>query len=217
MAKERLMAVLHQPVTAILGTRAKVAVVRILATAAGKRALAYREVVRRSGMGYASIDLALGELSQAGIVEELDDVGRERRVRLCASHRLVPALTALIHAEGDFYSALRSELRTVLAPLEREGLIAAALVGKVAARVEGSGDPCELLLIATNPDAVTRVTNAANRAAPDFGQRFGVVLKVIGYDREGARAIWARRTPATQQAVQAAESLIGPPISEVVE
>ena len=79
MAKEILRRCLHEPLTALLGTRGKVAVLRILWRA--ETAIPYREVVRRSGMAYRSIDLALGELTQAGLVEELPG-GRERRVRL---------------------------------------------------------------------------------------------------------------------------------------
>src|ERR1019366_3001610 len=99
MAKERIVGWLHEPLTSVLGTRGKVAALRILWRA--QTPIPYREVVRRSGMAYGSIDLALGELTLAGVVEEVPG-GRERRVRLWSGHRLAPAIATLMQVEADY-------------------------------------------------------------------------------------------------------------------
>src|ERR1017187_10760691 len=97
MAKEPIVGWMHEPLAAIMGTRGKIAVLRILWRASTP--LAYREVVRRSGMAYRSIDLALGELAATGVVEQLEG-GRERRGRFRAGDRVCAPVTQLLHTGG---------------------------------------------------------------------------------------------------------------------
>ena len=116
MAKTQLVGAFHAPLTAILGTRAKVVALRELWASAAP--LSCQEIARRGGMAFRSIDLALNDLLLAGVVERVGG-RRERLVRISAGHRLSPALAALLRAEADFYPAIRSELAADASESER--------------------------------------------------------------------------------------------------
>jgi DNA-binding transcriptional ArsR family regulator len=214
MAKERLTGWLHEPLTAVLGTRGKVAVLRILWRA--ETAIPYREVVRRSGMAYRSIDLALGELTQAGLVEELSG-GRERRVRLCSGHRLAPAIATLMQVEADFFAALRVELRTVAEASRRDGLLGAAIVGAAARREEVLGSPLEVVVVLAETSGVPRCRAAFDVATGTIASRFGAGLTVMLYDLAGARAMWRGATPAAARNVRESEWLAGSSLSVLLD
>jgi len=166
-------------------------------------------------MAYGSIDLALGELTASGLVEELDG-GRERRVRLCTAHRLGPAIATLFQVESDFFAALRIELRAVGQLALADGLLAAAVIGSVARREESIGDGLEILLIASDSAAVDRVTARFEAGGGLLAEKFGATLKLVSYDLATARAMWRTRTPAAEGNVKAAELLVGTPPLELL-
>ena len=213
MAKQRLCGWMHEPLAAVFGTRAKVAALRILWRAATP--IAYREVVRRSGMAYGSIDLALGDLTAVGLVEEMEG-GRERRVRLRSSHRLASAVANLLQVESDFFATLRVELRTVAQWSVGDGLIAAAVVGSVARREELLGGALDLLIIATDVGAVKRSVTRFDELGESLAHRFGVRLTLVSYDLATARAMWRTRTVAAERSVKEAELLVGTPLEELL-
>lgn len=213
MAKEPIVGWIHEPLVAVLGTRGKVAVLRILWRASTP--LAYREVVRRSGMAYRSIDLALGELATTGVVEELEG-GRERRVRLRTGHRLAAAISNLLQVDADFFAALRVELRAVATASQPDGLLAAAIVGAAARREERLGSDLDVVLIARDPDAASRCRDRFTLAADGITSRFGAKLKLITYDVAMARAMWRKRTAAAVRDVQESELLAGRTLEELL-
>ena len=214
MAKEPITGWIHEPLSALLGTRGKVAALRILWRASVP--LSFREVVRRSGMAYRSIDLALGELIAMGIVEQEMAGGRERRVRLSSGHRLAAPLTSLLQMESDHFAALRVELRAIATSLLADGLLTASLVGSVARRTERLGSDVEVVLIVR--DAVAERTSRQRFAATVDGirARYGVRFHLIAYDLATARAMWRTRTAAAMREVRDAEHLAGAPLSEVL-
>jgi DNA-binding transcriptional ArsR family regulator len=213
MAKQAIVGWVHEPLGAILSSRAKVAALRILWRASA--AIPYREVVRRSGMAYGSIDLALGELTATGLVEELEG-GRERRVRLRSGHRLAASLGNLFQVESDFFASFRIELRTAAQGCESLGLLSAALIGPVARREESLGGPIDLLLIGKDAASTKRCMERLTTLDEMLLARFGVQLKVIPYDLATARAMWRTRTPAAERGVNEAELLTGAPLMELL-
>ena len=213
MAKKKLVGWIHEPLTAVLGTRGKVAALRVLWRA--ETAIPYREVVRRSGMAYRSIDLALGELTQVGLVAELTG-GRERRVQLCAGHRLAPAIATLMLVESDYFAALRVELRTVAEACRRDGLLGAAIVGAAARREEVLGGALEVVIFVADAAGVPRCRGAFDAAGEAIALRFGVELKVMCYDLATARAMWRSRTPAAVRNVRESELLAGSSLASLL-
>ena len=213
MAKEEIKNSLHEPIAAIAGTRAKIAVLRLLLRA--NSPIPYREVARRASMAYRSIDLALRDLVAAGVVERTS-WGRERLVRLRAGHRLAPAIANLFNAESDFFPALRAQLRAIGGQDGGDGLIAVAIVGAVATHDETLADTLDLVIVASTASAAARWRGRFAGAAGDTGARFGATLNPIAYDVQTARAMWRTRTPAAERLVREAESLIGPTLESVV-
>ncbi|MGH7524784.1 MAG: hypothetical protein ACREK8_10790 [Gemmatimonadales bacterium] len=214
MAKGPITGWIHEPLSALLGTRGKVAALRILWRASVP--LPFREVVRRSGMAYRSIDLALGELIAVGIVEEEAGAGRERRVRLSSGHRLAAPLKNLLQMESDHFAALRVELRAVATALLADGLLAASLVGGIARRTERLGSDVEVVLIARDA-AAERATRQRFTAALDgIRARYGVTFHLIAYDLATARTMWQTRTAAAMREVRDAEHLAGSSLSDVL-
>ena len=213
MAKQPIVGWLHEPLGAILSSRAKVAVLRVLWRALA--AIPYREVVRRSGMAYGSIDLALGELTATGLVEELEG-GRERRVRMRTGHRLAAAVGNLLQVESDYFTSLRIELRTAAHASQSYGLLAAALIGAVVRREEQLDGTLDLLVIAKDAAAVARCDDQFGVLGETLLARFGVALKLISYDLNTARAMWRTRTPAAERGVREAELLVGTPLAQLL-
>lgn len=207
MAKEQLIGWIHAPLTAILGTRSKIAALRILWRA--PIPLAYREVVRRSGLAYGSIDLALRELLQTGLVEEVPGEGRERRVRFRASHRLAGAVANLLQVDADFFPALRVELRATASRAQADGLLGAAIVGPAARREETLEGGIDVVMVASDKMALQRCVERFELLADVVRERFGVSLNVIGYDLDTARAMWRGRTARAERDVDDAELLVG--------
>lgn len=214
MAKDEIRGWLHEPLAAILGTRAKVAVLRVLWRAAA--AIPYREVVRRTGMAYGSVALALRDLTATGLVEELTG-GRERRVALSAAHRFAPAVSSLLQVDGDYFAGLRIELRAIARRAEDDGLLAAAMVGAAARREEHLGEAVELVLVTRDRAAVKGVSGRFAAAGEMLRGRFGVDLLLHPYPLDTARQMWRTRTAAAVATVRSAESLVGPPLEQLLD
>ncbi len=214
MPKTTPSATLHEPLSAILGTRSKITVLRILGRAVTP--LSVREVARRSEMAYRSIDLALAELIATGVVEDLAG-GRERQVRLCSGHRLAAVVAGLLRAEADFFPSLRAELRAVAAGGGKDGLLALAIVGGTARREERLGEAVKVVLVASDPAAVTRWQERFESAAELLANRFGVAFQFDGHDRAGLGELWHGRSAAVVAMVERAELLVGAPLLELVE
>ena len=214
MAKTAITGCFSTPLDGILGTRAKVGVLRVLSGVPAP--LGYREIARRSGMAYRSIELAIKELATLGMLERVDG-SRERLVALSGSHRLAGAVLALLRAEEDFNPALRAELRVLAEAGRKDGLLAVAIIGAGSRGRETVGEPLELLLLATEARLAMRWQLKFEQAGGELLRRFGVRLSLIGYDLDRARKLWRTRTPAAEQAIATAELLAGAPILPLLE
>jgi hypothetical protein len=214
MPKTAPLACLHEPLSVVLGTRAKLVVLRILGRALTP--LPIREVARRSGMAYRSIDLALSDLIAVGVVEELAG-GRERRVRTCSGHRLAPVIAGLLRAEADFFPSLRTELKAIAAAGEKDGLLALALVGATTRREERLGEAVEVVLVGSDAPTADRWMERYQSAADALTKRFGVEFHFTGYDLGQVRALWRTATAPVLSTLRSAESLSGASLLDLVE
>ncbi|MDX2262651.1 MAG: hypothetical protein SFU84_13240 [Gemmatimonadales bacterium] len=204
---------LHDPISAILGTRGKVAVLRVVSQAPSL--LSQREVARRTGMALRTVELALDDLLATGIVERVEG-GRERLVRVRTGHRLAPAVLGVLRAGDDHWPALRGELRAAAASSRDAGLLAVAVIGRAARREERLGDPVDLLILAETVPMAERWVDRFAGLGQGLEARFGVSLRPIGYDLAGAKAMWAVRTLAAERSVLESELIHGRPIIELV-
>ena len=206
MPKSPVTAALHDPISAILGTRGKVAVMRVLASAANP--LQQREVARRTGMALRTVELALDDLLASGIVERVVG-GRERLVRVRSAHRLTPSILAVLRAGADHWPALRSELRAAATTPDDPALLSVAVVGRVATRSERLGDPLDLLILATDEIAARRWVERFAALSTGIENRFGVTIRPMGYSHQEARDMWTVRTSSADRTVRQAELIHG--------
>ncbi|MEO5800525.1 MAG: hypothetical protein ABIZ70_08835 [Gemmatimonadales bacterium] len=213
MAKTPVTGCFSTPLDAILGTRAKIAVLRVLSGLASP--LGMREIARRSGMAYRSAEVAIKELTQLGILERIDG-SRERLLRISATHRLAGALGALLRAEEDYRPALRAELRALAERAKREGVVEVAIVGLAARQEERIGDPLELLILAQDEPTANRWVKTFGLAAQELERRFGARLSVTGYSLERARQLWLSRTVTAERSIATAIPLIGGEVAELL-
>jgi hypothetical protein len=213
MPKTSVSSSLHDPISAILGTRGKVAVMRVLASAGNP--LPQREVARRTGMALRTVELAIDDLLATGIAERVVG-GRERLVQIRSGHRLTPAILAVLRAGADHWPALRGELRAAAASANDPALLAVAIVGRAAIRNERLGDPVDLLILASDDEAAERWRARFANLSDGMRRRFGAELRPIGYGIASARAMWAVRTSSAQRAVQDAELIYGRSILELM-
>ncbi|MGH7582882.1 MAG: hypothetical protein ACREL5_06645 [Gemmatimonadales bacterium] len=209
MPKTQISGWVHEPLTAILSSRAKVAVLRILGNA--DEPLAYREVVRRSGMAYRSVEFALADLAAVGIIREFSG-GRERRVELRRDHRLVASLQRLLDAEHDFFPSIRIELRAWTRTLAGSGLLSAAIVGAATRREESLGEGVQLVAVAADSGSVAICRQRFAAVAELLRARFGVTVTLLAYDLAAARTMWRAPTAAARRDVRGAELIGGTPL-----
>jgi DNA-binding transcriptional ArsR family regulator len=212
MPKQRIAGASHLPLDAVFTSRAKVSILRELWLSSSH--LSRRELARRAGMAYRSIEQGAEDLLGIGVIEEVGE-GRSRLLRLASGHRLGPPIAALFRSEADFFPALRIALKTVAAGHGDE-LLAAAIVGPVATGTEAPGDPIEVVIVTSTTVAAGRWQSRYSAAAEDIERRFGLALRIIGYDLAGARALWSRRTGTTERQVREAEVIAGNRLLEVV-
>lgn len=205
---------MHEPLTSMLSSRAKLASLRVLWKSSAS--LPYREIVRRSGMAYRSIELALADLAAVGMVTQLPG-GRERRVELATGHRLAAPLVALLQAEADFFASIRVELRAWAAALAGQGMLSAAVVGAVARRAERPGDALQLVVVARDATAAGICRGRFGSLSEALLRRHGVRAVLIAYDLAEARKLWRSATPAAQREVRDAEQVAGDALATLLE
>lgn len=214
MSKTAITGCFSFPLDGILGTRAKVGVLRVLAGAPVP--LGLREVARRSGMAFRSIELAIKELVALGVLDRIDG-SRERLVKISPTHRLAGAVLALLRAEGDFRPALSSELRVLADAGCRDGLLAVAIIGAAASGQERVGDSLELLFIAQDARTLDRWRKAFEKAQVDLARRYGLSVALVGYDIAQARKLWQTRTAAAERSIIGADLISGADIRAILE
>ena len=98
---------LHAPLSVLLGTRAKVGLLRLLS--ADGEALSQRELARRADLTLRSAQQALNELYALGVVTRLAG-GRDHLSLFNRSHVLAQPLEALFTAERSMARQLRSAI-----------------------------------------------------------------------------------------------------------
>lgn len=213
MARHPPGPVLRQPLSWALGTRAKVAVLRVLT--AGGDPVTQRELARRVGLQHRSVQLALADLVALGLVRRLEG-GRDFLVSFEPAHRLAASLQAAFDAEAELFLGLRRRLVAIAAGVSGGSNLTLALVGSVARGEERLASDLDLLAVAG--------TSAEREAILDrlVGQRaalqreFGVRLNPVGYTRGEARRLWRTRQPPLRDMARDAIHLCGPALHEVL-
>ena len=213
MTRPALPPWIHEPAGVLLGTRAKVALLRAL-TAAGTP-LSQRELARRTRLTPRSVGMALEDLVATGVVQRHIG-GREHLLTLNPAHVLVPALQSLFVADADYFAALRRALSAVVPVRRAEGLLSVALFGSVARAGETPASDLDVLIVGHTRAAAERWRSRFLDAAPGIQARFGARLGPVAYALSEARQRWARRQAPFPDLSRDAVVLLGPPLAELL-
>ncbi len=193
MVEYYTMPLLAAPLDELVATRPKLAILRALY---GRTTpVSARELARQVRISHPTILLALNDLTARGIV--IDDGGDAGRVRLCRlnqHHALVRSvLPALFDAERRWGAELTAALRAVLVP--RSGtsdVVAASIFGSVARGTDQATSDLDLLILARDRRAATRVRAAVADAQADLRARFGITVAPVVLSVTEARRRFAR-------------------------
>lgn len=200
----------HRPLDGILGSRPKVALLRLLARGGGEHT--GRFLARRVGYDPKTCQTALRDLVRQGVVERRA-AGAAHLYRLNDRHVLVRKLLApLFRGEGGLVRAYVEDFRKRV----REPLLSLILFGSVAKAEERPSSDVDLLAIVPERKAVRKVQEACDRAAAELAARYGNPPQVIVLDLEGFRRRARSRDPFISEVLRSGKVLEGKPLGEVL-
>lgn len=204
---------LREPLSYALGTRAKVALLRVLATV--PTPLGQRDLARRARVPHRTAQVALEELVAMRLVHRLQG-GREFMVSLNRSHRLGPPIAALLTAEALLFQALLARLAEAVAPGGRApGVVSLAVFGSVARGTERLGSDLDVLLVAKDLPAREKYLDRLSAAIEPLTAEFGCNLRPIGYTVSETRAAF-RRTGLLREVARDMVTVHGTPMRELL-
>jgi hypothetical protein len=204
---------LHQPLSVVLGTRAKVDLLRVL-TARGAP-LSQRELARRAGVTLRSAQAALADLYALGIAEKLEG-GRDHLTLLNPKHTLAPALVALYGAEAELQRGLRHALAT-LASGERKPPMGMYLFGSVARAEETPDSDVDVLLIARDAAHRELLMDRTLAGIASVRAQYGATVSPVAYTIAEAKRGWGERAAPWPDLARDVVPIIGPALSELLK
>lgn len=201
----------REPMSYALGTRAKLAALRILALADGPAT--QREVARRARLQHRSVQLALDDLVALGLVTRVEG-GRDFLVHLNRDHRLAASLAEAFRVEAVHFLELRRRLAAMAAPGRRgSGVAAMVLFGSVARGDDQPTSDLDLLIVAADLEPALERVQAG---IVEVRRVFGVRVKPIGYTVAEARWLWRRRRPLLRAIARDGVVLFGSPLPDLL-
>lgn len=182
-------------VEAILGTRARVRVLRVLHAVSVP--LNASQIAVRSGLSQPAVAQALTDLAQWGVVES-SPAGR------AWVHWLVPDNVWVVHlvvpafeAEEHLVDAMVADLGEAFA----DDADSVVLFGSYARGDSTASSDVDVVLVARDAPAKERLAETASVQASGFRRRYGATLSPIVYDAAEARSMW-RRAPELLDALE---------------
>ncbi|MBU6364717.1 MAG: nucleotidyltransferase domain-containing protein [Gemmatimonadetes bacterium] len=203
---------LHAPLGVVLGTRAKVDLLRVLT--AGGAPLSQRELARRAGVALRSAQAALADLCATGVARKLEG-GRDHLTLLNERHRLAPALIALFRAEAEVPLGVRQALAT-LARGDGSPPLGVYLFGSVARGEETVESDLDVLLVARNAAHRELLLERLLAGADTLAAEFGVTASPLAYTLGEARRGWKAGAAPWPDLARDVLPVLGPPLAELL-
>ncbi|MBI3298746.1 MAG: nucleotidyltransferase domain-containing protein [Elusimicrobia bacterium] len=202
---------LRRQLDEILGSRAKVSVLRVLND--GRPELNGREVARRAGLASRSAQLALASLTRIGIVQ-MRAVGNNHVFSVNPEFNLYKtSIQAAFAAEKAGPEALAQDL---IRHLRGEPILTLAWFGSVARGQRDAGSDMDVLIVLKDSRASEGIRKALEGQAASLREKFGfrIELYVLGA-KELARRFDSNDL-LVRNMVKDAVLLHGKPLSEVL-
>ncbi|MEQ1690539.1 MAG: nucleotidyltransferase domain-containing protein [Gemmatimonas sp.] len=203
---------LHQPLGTILGTRAKVDILRVL-TARGAP-LSQRELARRADVTLRSAQAALADLYAMGVATKLAG-GRDHLTDLNPQHILAPTLIALFSAEAELARNMRTAIAAAAAG-DKHPPLGLYLFGSVARAEETLDSDLDILLVARDDSHRGVLLDRTLAGAKDLHSRYGVTVAPIAYTIREAKRGWEAGSAPWPELARDAVTLMGPPLGDLL-
>lgn len=178
------MTALSQPLDDILGTRAKVRTCRLLMSTL--EPLSAREIGRLTGTAKRSVDLALRDLVQLGVVARLGSGAFAPYVADRENALVKDVLVPLFDRERRASQRLREALRKILEKAAMPFLWA-GIFGSMARGDDGPASDLDLVVIVDGEEDRSRIQDRLTEHAERFAKTFGRTLSpmVLSQERFG--------------------------------
>lgn len=193
-----------EPLDEILGSRAKIRVLRCLWRADGEP-LSGREVARRVGLSHTGVLRALSELGEQDVVWPSADPSGTR-YRLNRTHDLVrDGLMPLFGLEDGLEGRVVSRLADAV-----PHAVSIVLFGSVARERDAAASDLDVLVVVAEDDDVPDADDAID--AVEFYARFGKLLNPIVMSVREVKDLLAARAPLMENIVHEGRLLWGRPV-----
>lgn len=203
---------LYHPLDEVLGTRALVRVVRVLAAHGGSLAVA--DIARRARLTLPSVRAALRRLLDLEVAIGIG-AGRSMVCGLRQEHPLVPVLVGLFRAEQEQASAVLGAVREAAGRLDPAPL-AVWLYGSVARGEDDAASDIDIALVMAAPEFAAQadaIRDAVSRTRAASAERVSVITMAPADVRRAARA----KTPFWDNLTRDAVVLLGDAPADVLE
>jgi predicted nucleotidyltransferase len=184
----------------VLGSRARVAVLRTFATAGG-REFTGRELARLTALDHKTCNVALAGLADQGLVRARR-AGRAILYGLASRHALFEsALAPLFDAERGLLERLGREIHAELGRA-RTRPTAVAVFGSVARGDETAGSDLDLLVVTPAPIPGAAAEHATDRVAALVADRYAMAAQVFFETGASLERKFRRRDPLARSMVR---------------
>ncbi len=190
MARLQLRSALRNPLNAIFGVDANVAVLRELVRHGG--ALTSGEIVERSGASKSSVRLGLIALETFGLVTS-EGTRITRLHRFNRENCFAPAIEALFQAEAQRFSLILETIREAPAEHAPE-VLSLCLYGSAAAGRYRLDSDLDILVVSSRTD-IEGVLQAMRENLREPAERLGFVPNVVGLSSADLERLKRERDP----------------------
>jgi len=175
-----------QTIESILGSRSRIAVLRVLYGVSVP--LNASQIAARTGITRPAVATALDDLAAVGIVQS-SPVGRANvhvlvRENIYVQRIIQPMFSGEASIPDELVEYLRAEFSDLA--------VSVVLFGSYARGDQDTSSDVDVVLVAADRDAETRLENAAFDRMSDFHTRFGANLSPVIYELAEAAELQAR-------------------------
>jgi predicted nucleotidyltransferase/predicted transcriptional regulator len=208
------MGILFEPLDALLSSRSKVRLLRVLIPAV--QPVSGREAARLARVARVPAARSLEELVDLGILQR-QATASQYLYRVNPRHQLTEPLAALFATEEQRWVHLRDELRQAL---EAAGLLpsvaALVLFGSNVRRDARPGSDLDLLAVVKNEPAVDPVRDALLNVGEVIRNQLGLCVSPLVLVAERAVERFREGDPLMREILEEGRTMLGRPFHELV-
>jgi predicted nucleotidyltransferase len=194
----------------ILGSRAKLSVLRVLFSQDG---LSGREVARRAGLSPRAASLALAQLVGVGILQRQSLGGTHRFTISRQRHLVGAALSGLFQEEKSLADTMG---RRIMQSIGRHKCVSVAIFGSYARGDAGPRSDLDVLVLLADRRRVPEVKEALQSGAAEFYDLFGLHLAPYVIGAAGFAGRLKAGDRLMRSLVREARVVSGQPLAEVL-